>query len=90
MTDEADLPLVRMEQAFRWFCPGCEVENFDRALATKFTSQEEEQAACQELGIPEDATGGFVEIPTTVTCRNCLLLCATDDSPHDYKSKDDV
>lgn len=88
MSDENDLPRVHMEQAFRWFCPGCKTENFDRAVEVEFESREHMQEVCEGLGVDKYREGEIVEVPKTVTCRSCLILCTTDDPRYDPEEDD--
>ena len=71
---EDKLRSIRMLQAFRWFCPDCQLENFDRAENVAFSDPEQETEARLQLGIPEGALGEIVQVPSSVTCRGCLAM----------------
>ena len=69
------LPRVAAQQAFRWECPQCGRENFDRAAPVSFDCPEDEEEAKAALGVESWIEGGIVSVPDTVTCGGCLLLC---------------
>ena len=68
------LPCVRIEQAFRWHCPACARENFDRAQVVRFDNQALEREAREALGVPHGCPGGVVAVPRSVTCGGCLAM----------------
>lgn len=65
---------VTMQQAYRWECPDCKRENFDRAEEVTFDNIFEEEAAKEKLGIPDDVEGAFVTCPDTVTRLSCFAM----------------
>ncbi len=69
-----ELRTIKMQQAYRWECPDCKRENFDRAEEVIFDDIFEEEDARQKLGIPDDVEGAIVTCPDTVTCLSCFAM----------------
>lgn len=63
--------------AFRWICPDCETENFDRAQNSVFECEEDEAEVRRGLGVGEDEA--IVQAPETVTCKCCLSMFRLED-----------
>ena len=85
-----DAPIVKTEMAFRWECPQCGRENFDRCRTVVFDNPEDEAEAKEKLGIPEEIEGGVCSCPETFTCLGCLLIVRPDESlpPEGWESSD--
>ncbi len=72
--DGEELRTVQALQAFRWVCPDCDTENFDRASRVAFETPQDEEQVREALGARGDEEGFVVQAPDTVTCRNCLAM----------------
>jgi len=78
VSEPGDLKRVKAMQAFRWICPECQTENFDRAVEVVFEDPEAERVSLESMGL-KPGEGIIVEAPGTVTCRSCLAMFALED-----------
>lgn len=81
-------PIVCLEQAWRWVCPGCHSENFAPADVLPDGEAEELLRHENDLqpweSIPEEMRDAeFVVAPVSVLCPSCRRTFVTDASADD-------
>ena len=61
---------VELHQAFSWICDGCGKRNFERAIESEM-SPEDEMAEKEKFGIDPGEEGMFLMAPRGVKCKHC-------------------